>query len=84
MNFFNARMKKTQNMYNQTINASHLCNVNSVVLFRNLSQFVLFFYFALFLKENPTFSRHLRKKPKKIKKVLLIVKKRNQTDSILK
>lgn len=57
-------MKKLNIKYvqHQTISASHLCIVNSLVLFRNLSKA---FYLALFLKENRTFSRHLRNEKKK-------------------
>lgn len=70
-------MKKLDTKYvqHQTISASHLCIVNSLVLFRNLSKA---FYLALFLKENRTFSRHLRNQKKKKKGVILTIIKKNQ------
>lgn len=55
----------TKYVQHQTISASHLCILNSLVLFRNLSKAL---HLALFLKENPTFSRHLRNQKKKNKK----------------
>lgn len=59
-------MKKLNTKYaqHQTSSASHLCIVNSLVLSGNLSQAL---YFALFLKGNPAFSRHLRNQTRKKK-----------------
>lgn len=71
-------MKKLDTKYvqHQTISASHLCIVNSLVLFRNLSKA---FYLALFLKENRTFSRHLKNEKKKKRVILTIIKKNQNT-----
>lgn len=55
----------------QTTSALHLCVVNTQVLLQNFSKA---FWFVLFIKESPTFTRHLRNR----KKVFLTVTKENQ------